>query len=91
MSFGVVAGIGLCTPIGTSAERTTASMRAGITRFMETEVPDGYGEPVRASRLTTLDPSLSRTERMIALGRAARADGGNQYEDCRHAQRACPG
>jgi 3-oxoacyl-[acyl-carrier-protein] synthase-1 len=69
----VVLGIGLCTPIGTTAEMTLASMRAGITRFRETDVEDTAGSPVRASPLTTLDPALPRTARMIALGRAALA------------------
>jgi 3-oxoacyl-[acyl-carrier-protein] synthase-1 len=45
-----------------------ASMRAGVVRFVETEIRDGAGEPVRASRLQLLNPSLSRTERMTALG-----------------------
>jgi 3-oxoacyl-[acyl-carrier-protein] synthase-1 len=51
-----------------------ASMRAGILRFAETEVVDDFAEPVRAARLQLLDPSLSRTERMLALGREALAE-----------------
>ncbi|REG14285.1 3-oxoacyl-[acyl-carrier-protein] synthase-1 [Archangium gephyra] len=73
MSGEVLVGLGLCTPIGTSARMTLASRRAGIVRFAETEVLDGSGEPVRASRLSLLEPSLSRTERMMALGRDALA------------------
>src|SRR5690242_671056 len=69
----VLVGLGLCTPVGTSAQMTLASRRAGIVRFAETEVMDDVGEPVRASRLQLLAPSLSRTERMMALGREALA------------------
>lgn len=65
---------GLCTPIGISSRMSLACMRAGTVRFTETEVLDDLGEPIRASRLELLDPSLSRTERMIALGREALAE-----------------
>ena len=51
-----------------------ASMRAGLLRFAETEVRDDFDDPVRASRLQLLDPSLSRTQRMIALGCEALAE-----------------
>jgi 3-oxoacyl-[acyl-carrier-protein] synthase-1 len=71
MSGELLIGLGLCTPIGTSAQMTLASRRAGIVRFQETEVLDEFGELVRASRLTLLESSLSRTERMMALGREA--------------------
>jgi len=71
MRGGVLVGLGLCTPIGISARMSLASMRAGILRFSETQVKDGLDEPIRASRLQLLEPSLSRTERMIALGREA--------------------
>ncbi|WP_437719505.1 3-oxoacyl-ACP synthase [Sorangium sp. So ce448] len=71
MSGERVVGLGLCTPVGTTAEMTLASMRAGLARFAETSVRDGAGQPVRASRLSTLDPTSTRTERMIELGRAA--------------------
>ncbi|WP_437487049.1 3-oxoacyl-ACP synthase [Sorangium sp. So ce1014] len=71
MSGERVVGLGLCTPVGTTAAMTLASMRAGLARFAETAERGAHGEPVRASRLSTLDPSSTRTERMIALGRAA--------------------
>jgi 3-oxoacyl-[acyl-carrier-protein] synthase-1 len=48
-------------------------MRAGLVRFAETEVLDSLGEPIRASRLSLLGASLSRTARMVALGRQALA------------------
>ncbi|WP_304466061.1 3-oxoacyl-ACP synthase [Vitiosangium sp. GDMCC 1.1324] len=73
MSGELVVGLGLCTPIGTSARMTLASLRAGLVRFAETEVLDEVGRPVRASRLSLLEASLSRTERMVALGRQALA------------------
>ncbi|WP_437578497.1 3-oxoacyl-ACP synthase [Sorangium sp. So ce887] len=71
MSGERVVGLGLCTPVGTTEAMTLASMRAGLARFAETAERGAHGEPVRASRLSTLDPSSTRTERMIALGRAA--------------------
>lgn len=73
MSAAQVVGLGLCTPVGTSTHMTLASLRAGLVRFAETEVLDDVGEPVRASRLSLLDVSLSRTERMVALARQALA------------------
>ena len=66
-----VVGLGLCTPIGTSTHMTLASLRAGLVRFAQTEVLDDRGLPVRASRLSLLDTSLSRTQRMVALARQA--------------------
>ncbi|NOJ81834.1 3-oxoacyl-ACP synthase [Myxococcus xanthus] len=73
MSAAQVVGLGLCTPVGTSAHMTLASLRAGLVRFAETEVLDGVAEPVRASRLSLLDASLSRTERIVALAQQALA------------------
>lgn len=73
MSAVLVVGLGLCTPVGTSAHMTLASLRAGLVRFAETEVLDAVAEPVRASRLSLLDASLSRTERMVALARQSLA------------------
>jgi len=73
MSGAQVVGLGLCTPIGTSTHMTLASLRAGLVRFAQTEVLDDVGEPVRASRLSLLDDSLSRTQRMVALARQALA------------------
>jgi 3-oxoacyl-[acyl-carrier-protein] synthase-1 len=52
---------------------TLASLRAGLVRFTRTEVLDEVAEPVRASRLSLLDTSLSRTQRMAALVRQALA------------------
>ncbi|NVJ10649.1 3-oxoacyl-ACP synthase [Myxococcus sp. AM001] len=73
MSAAQVVGLGLCTPVGTSAHMTLASLRAGLVRFVETEVLDAVAEPVRASRLSLLDVSLTRTERMVALAGQALA------------------
>jgi 3-oxoacyl-[acyl-carrier-protein] synthase-1 len=73
LSAEVLLGPWIATPIGATTARTVASMRAGLTRFEDTDVPDDTGEPARASRLRTLDPSLSRTERAIALARLALA------------------
>lgn len=73
MSGAQVVGLGLCTPIGTSTHMTLASLRAGLVRFTRTEVLDEVAEPVRASRLSLLDDSLSRTQRMMALARQALA------------------
>ena len=71
MSGAQVVGLGLCTPEGTSTHMTLASLRVGLVRFTRTEVLDEEAEPVRASRLSLLDDSLSRTERMVALARQA--------------------
>ncbi|PTL79927.1 3-oxoacyl-ACP synthase [Vitiosangium sp. GDMCC 1.1324] len=73
MSGAQVVGLGLCTPVGTSTHMTLASLRAGLVRFSRTEVLDEVAEPVRASRLSLLDTSLSRTQRMAALARQALA------------------
>lgn len=73
MSAEILAGPWIATPIGLRTERSLASMRAGIRRFVYTDVLDAAAEPVRASRLATLSPSLSRTERATALARAALA------------------
>jgi 3-oxoacyl-[acyl-carrier-protein] synthase-1 len=42
-------------------------MAAGTVRFLETDVLDDSGEPVRASMLTLLEPGLTRMERMVSL------------------------
>ncbi|PTL77207.1 3-oxoacyl-ACP synthase [Vitiosangium sp. GDMCC 1.1324] len=73
MSGAQVVGLGLCTPVGTSTHMTLASLRAGLVRFSRTEVLDEVAEPVRASRLSLLDDSLTRTQRMAALARQALA------------------
>ncbi|MCP3169950.1 3-oxoacyl-ACP synthase [Myxococcus qinghaiensis] len=73
MSGAQVVGLGLCTPIGTSTHMTLASLRARLVRFTRTEVLDEVAEPVRASRLSLLESSLSRTQRMAALARQALA------------------
>jgi len=73
MSGAQVVGLGLCTPVGTSTHMTLASLRAGLVRFTRTKVLDEVGEPVRASRLSLLDDSLSRTQRMVALALQALA------------------
>lgn len=82
----VVVAMGLCTPLGATAERTMATMRAGISRFVETEVIGADGEPVRASRLVTLPPKLPRTARMIGLARAALAGVRDALESSRAAR-----
>ena len=59
--------IGLGTPIGLTAPTTLAAARAGVVRFAETAHEDRHGEPLRASRLTQLDPSCERSRRIAAL------------------------
>lgn len=76
-----VAGMGLCTPLGLTARATLLEMAAGTVRFFETEVLDREGEPVRASVLTLLEASASRTERMSTLA-------ANALLDCTGALRA---
>lgn len=70
----VLVAIGLSTPLGAGASPSIAAIRAGMTRFAETEVTGCDGEPVRASRLGELAPALSRTARMIEHARVALAD-----------------
>ncbi|WAS98036.1 3-oxoacyl-ACP synthase [Nannocystis punicea] len=65
--------VGLGTPLGLSAATTLAAVRAGVVRFAETKHCDRRGEPLRASRLSRLDPSCERSGRIAALaGWAAR-------------------
>lgn len=79
----LLVGLGLCTPVGISAQMSLASIRAGIVRFAETEVVDDSGEPMQASRLQLLESSLSRTERMFVLGREALAGVQKPLSDAR--------
>lgn len=74
MTRAIVVAVGLSTPIGAGTSSTLAAMRAGITRFVETEVVGSDGDPVRASRLARLAPWLSRTDRMIEHALVALAD-----------------
>jgi 3-oxoacyl-[acyl-carrier-protein] synthase I len=67
----MVLGLGLCTPLGLTTRTTQVEMTAGTVRFFLTEVLDGKGEPLRASRLTLLESHCSRTERMTALATTA--------------------
>jgi len=64
-------GVGLCTPLGLTAQATQAEMAAGTVRFFETDVLAKDNEPVRASVLSLLDAGLSRTERMASLAATA--------------------
>ena len=66
-----IIGMGLCTPIGINTVMTQAEVACGTDQFMETEVLNGMGEPVRASILTLLDRGFSRTERMALMAKAA--------------------
>lgn len=59
--------IGLGTPLGLTAPTTLAAARAGIVRFAETTHEDRHGEPLRASRLTRLEPACERSRRIAAL------------------------
>ncbi|MCY1072971.1 beta-ketoacyl synthase N-terminal-like domain-containing protein [Archangium lansingense] len=69
-----VLGLGLCTPLGLTARTTQVEMAAGTVRFFLTEVLDRKGEPLRASRLTLLEPHRTRSERMGALATTALHD-----------------
>ncbi|WP_235216521.1 beta-ketoacyl synthase N-terminal-like domain-containing protein [Archangium violaceum] len=66
-----VLGLGLCTPLGLTTRTTQVEMAAGTVRFFQTEVLDRKGEPLRASRLTLLEPDCTREERMRALATTA--------------------
>ncbi len=59
-----VLAMGLCTPVGLTRPTTIAAMAAGLNQFTESRVLDDEHEPVRASMLTALEFSLTRTERM---------------------------
>ncbi|HYO55822.1 3-oxoacyl-ACP synthase [Archangium sp.] len=69
-----IVGLGLCTPLGLTAQGTQAAVAAGSIRMFETDVADTRGEPVRASLLKLCDAGLSRGERMAALATTALAD-----------------
>ena len=79
-----VAALGTCTPVGLTARMTHVERAARTLRFMLTDVRDRAGEPVRAARLTLLEPWLSRTERIRALGATA-------LEECLAASRSVHG
>ncbi|QRK12467.1 3-oxoacyl-ACP synthase [Archangium violaceum] len=69
-----ILALGLCTPLGLTARTTQVEMAAGTTRFFLTDVYKGTAEPARASVLTLLDCSLSRTERMASMAATALHD-----------------
>lgn len=71
MSAPVFVRVGLCTPLGLSARATQCAMSAGITCFRETPLIAYGGDPVRAARLTALDPASSRLDRMLFFGARA--------------------
>jgi 3-oxoacyl-[acyl-carrier-protein] synthase I len=76
-----IVAVGMTTPLGATAARTAASVRAGISRFRETAVYDERGEPLVMSLvpdkdLPTVAPSLARSlpersERMVRLASRA--------------------
>ncbi|WP_437675008.1 beta-ketoacyl synthase N-terminal-like domain-containing protein [Sorangium sp. So ce131] len=74
MSPPIFVKLGLATPLGLSARATQCAIAAGLTGFADTDVADSAGEPVRASRLSSLDPATTREERMLFLGQRALAE-----------------
>lgn len=74
MSQPVFVRLGLATPLGLSARATQCAVAAGLTAFAETEVLDDAGNPVRASHLRSLDPGMTREERMLFFGQRALAE-----------------
>jgi 3-oxoacyl-[acyl-carrier-protein] synthase I len=71
MSGPVFARIGLCTPLGLTAQATQHAIAAGIACFRDTTVIGRHGEPIRAASLTALEPTSTRSERILFF--AARA------------------
>lgn len=74
MSLPAFVKLGLATPLGLSARATQCAIAAGLTAFAETEVSDAVGDPVRAGHLASLDPAMTREERMLFFGRRALAE-----------------
>jgi 3-oxoacyl-[acyl-carrier-protein] synthase-1 len=74
MSPPVLVKLGLATPLGLGARATQSAIAAGLAGFAETEVLDDVGDPVRASRLSSLEPGVTREERMLFLGQRAIAE-----------------
>lgn len=70
MSAAILA-VEACTPVGLTARTTAAEIASETIRFAETEVLDRRGDPVRASRLTLMDPGETRSQRMTALASTA--------------------
>lgn len=65
----------MACPLGMHTRSAAAAIRAGISRFGEVAgVLDAAGEVARASRLATLDPGLSRTDRAVYFARHALAE-----------------
>ncbi len=74
MSAPVFVKLGLATPLGLGTRATQCAIAAGLTGFALTEVTDLTGDPVRACRLSQLDPTMTREERMLHLGQRALAE-----------------
>jgi len=64
-------GMGICTPLGLTTLTTQVEIAAGTVRFVDTDVMDQAGEPIRVSLLSLLEPELSRTERLVAMAATA--------------------
>ena len=66
-----VMGMGLCTPLGLTTLATQVEIVAETVRFVDTDVMDQAGEPIRASLLSLLEPELSRSERLAIMAATA--------------------
>jgi hypothetical protein len=69
-----IQAVGACAPIGLSILPIAAAERAGIKRFVETQVSGPRGDAIVASRLSTLDPDSARSKRLCQLLRHAARD-----------------
>ncbi len=75
-----VRAAGMACPVGLTAATACAAMRAGISRFGETEYLGNDGQPVVASFLSRLGSDLSRRERWMKLLAYALRDLCEQHE-----------
>lgn len=71
MSAPAFVRLGACTPLGLSSGVTARAAAAGMARFGDTDVMGRDGEPIRASRLSELDPGASRADRMLFFAERA--------------------
>jgi 3-oxoacyl-[acyl-carrier-protein] synthase-1 len=71
MSAPVFVRLGLATPLGLTAPTTLHALAAGITCFRDTAVHGRDAEPLRAALLAALDPSSTRSERILFFAQRA--------------------
>jgi 3-oxoacyl-[acyl-carrier-protein] synthase I len=74
MSPVVIAGVGMCTPLGPTTAASEAAFRAGLLNVHDTIIKGRVGEPLRASFVDEIPPASKRSERMLSLADRALSD-----------------